>query len=406
MKSRKIEFTNGEGIKLVGKVESPVDQKPMAFAVFAHCFACTKNLQAVRNIARSLTAQGIALLRFDFTGLGESEGDFKETSFSSNVSDILYACDYIADEFGMTPHLLIGHSLGGAAVLIAASLISSIKAIVTIGTPSDPFHVTHLFADQLDNLETNGSIQIEMGGQNLNISKEFVSDLRNNDLLEIVRNLKKPYLILHSPQDEIVSIDHAAKLYHHAFHPKSFISLDGSDHLVSKKRDSLYVGNVIASWVKRYLDIISKSPLRSQQEVVVRISAEDYLTSEIVALPHSITADEPEEFGGNDFGMTPYELLSASLGACTAMTLKLYAKRKKWDLQEVIIHLDHQKEYPAEVSEDPKKRIDHFERTVEVKGNLDKSQLDRLLEIADKCPVHRTLHNPVIVKSKILLTSE
>lgn len=402
MKSHKVNFTNKNGEIIHGRLELPIDQKPLTYSIFAHCFACNKNLKAVRNIARALTAKGIGVLRFDFTGLGESEGQFEETTFSHNISDILSAAEYLKDNYS-SANLLIGHSLGGAAVLIAASKLDEVKAVVTIGTPSDPYHVTHLFHEELHKLDDQGYIEFKMTDIPLKISRQFIEDLKNNALLEVVRALKKPYLILHSPQDKIVNIDHAASLYQTAFHPKSFVTLDQADHLLSKKEDSLYAGSVIGAWLKRYLDLSKEKPLRTQKEVAVRIGPDDGYTAEIVATPHNWIADEPEAVGGADFGPTPYELLSSSLGACTAMTLKMYAKRKQWPLEEVIVHLEHDKDYPSAYDDDSNSRkIDIFNRWLEITGDLDEMQRNKLLEIANKCPVHRTLQSKIEIKTQWL----
>ena len=393
MRSQKVTFDNQNGEAIMGRLELPIDQKPLTYAIFAHCFACNKNLNAVRNISRSLTAKGIGVLRFDFTGLGDSDGSFEETNFSHNVSDIVQASRFLEDNYGEA-NLLIGHSLGGAAVLIAATQLPKVNALVTIGTPSDPYHVTHLFHEELHKLDHQGFIEFNLTGTPLKIKQDFIDDLKDNPLLDVLRRLRKPYLILHSPQDLVVSIEHAAQLYHAAFHPKSFVTLDQSDHLLSRKEDSQYAGNVIATWVRRYLDLEQPKPLRTQKEVAVRIGPEDGYTAEIVATPHTWIADEPEHVGGNDFGPTPYELLSSSLGACTAMTLKMYAQRKGWTLGEITVHIDHDKDYPSDYQEGMRK-IDIFSRWIEVTGELDEKQKARLLEIADKCPVHRTLHSDV-----------
>lgn len=399
MASTKVQFQNKEGQLLAARLELPTNQHPHAYAVFAHCFTCSKNLSAVRNISRSLNQAGMAILRFDFTGLGESEGDFEDTNFSSNVEDLVAACEYVRINH-QAPSLLIGHSLGGAAVVCAASELSYVKAVATIAAPYAPKHVSHLIQSKMDDINTEGIAEVNIGGRPFTIKKQFLEDIVEQSLQDKLEHLDKSLLILHSPQDQTVAIENAAKMYHAAKHPKSFISLDGADHLLSNKEDSLYVGEQIASWAKRYLERSEAIPLRAERQVAVRLGQEGF-TTEVMVRQHSLTADEPPKVGGNDFGPTPYELLTAGLGACTAMTMQMYARRKKWDLQEVIVQLDHNKDYAADCEncDDPKSKIDHFDRYIEMKGNLDEQQRVRLLEIADKCPVHRTLHSEIQVNT-------
>ena len=401
MRTTKVSFTNAEGDKLAARLEMPADSHPHTFALFAHCFTCNKNLTAVRNIARALTQEGFAVLRFDFTGLGESEGDFADTNFSSNVEDLVQAAKFLETEY-QAPKLIIGHSLGGAAVLMAKQFISSVKAVATVGAPYQPDHVSHLFQSSLDEIEEQGIAKVNIGGRGFTIKKQFVDDLTHlSSAHSPIKNLNAALLVLHSPQDSIVGIDNATSIYKAAQHPRSFISLDGADHLLSKADDSLYVGDTIASWVKRYIEIPKDEDLKTPKQVVVRIGNEGY-TTDIKAGNHALTADEPKDVGGNDFGPTPYDLLTSALGACTAMTLRMYADRKDWDLQEVRVHLEHGKIYneDSESSDSKSKQIDHIERIVELEGNLDDKQRERLLEIANKCPVHRTLHGKVIVDTK------
>ncbi len=402
MRSKRVQFTNANGYTLSAKIEMPVNQHPHTFAIFAHCFTCSKNLLAVRQIGRSLINEGIALLRFDFTGLGESEGDFADTNFSTNLKDIYAAADFLKEHY-QAPEILIGHSLGGAAMLHAACNIDSVKAVATIGAPYNPIHVHHLFSDDLDTIEAEGQAEVNLGGRQFTVKKQFLDDLKNHSPFEKLNKLRKAILVLHSPQDSTVEIENAAKIYQAAFHPKSFLTLDGADHLLSKKEDALYAGDMIACWAKKYINIPRKEALKAEREVAVRLSAEDGFTTDIAVRNHTLTADEPENVGGNDFGPTPYDLVSAGLGACTAMTLHMYARRKKWDLKEVTVHLDHYKDYAADLEkmDAPKSRIDHFDRVIELEGDLDNKQKERLLEIANKCPVHRTLHNDVKVISKL-----
>ncbi|MGO1584344.1 bifunctional alpha/beta hydrolase/OsmC family protein [Mesonia sp.] len=385
MKSDKVNFTNEQGQELAGKISLPVDQKPHNFVIFAHCFTCTKNLIAIRNLSNALTNHGFGVLRFDFTGLGESEGDFAETNFSGNIQDLIAAANYLKEKH-TAPRLLIGHSLGGAAVLFAASKIESIKAVATIAAPSEPMHVKNLIQDSVEEISEKGQAQVSLGGRPFTIKKQFLDDLENNSLLDLVADLRKPLLILHSPQDRVVTINNAEELFKAAFHPKSFISLDQADHLLSKKEDSLYVGEVIASWASRYVEIPEVIELNTTDEVVASLAQEDNFLTRMKVGSHYMLADEPLNVGGNDFGPNPFELVTAGLSACTSMTLHMYAKHKEWDLQKVNVHISHSKE---EVEEGTKQDV--FTRHIEIQGELDKKQRKRLIEIANKCPVHKTL---------------
>lgn len=399
MKSTPITFPNAEGTMLSARIDLPADRKPIHFALFAHCFTCSKDLHAVRNISRALTGAGFGVLRFDFTGLGQSDGEFSETNFSSNVADLHAAMDYLKTEH-MEPALLIGHSLGGAAAIVAGSEAENIKAVATIGAPGDVGHIKKLFSGDLEKIKTEGHAEVNIGGRAFTIAKGFLDDLEKRDLSSILGDLRKPILIAHSPQDTVVGIANAAVLFAAARHPKSFLSLDGADHLLSNNTDSNYAGSMIAAWSKRYLTQEQpQEELHSDMPVVVHIANEKY-TTQILAGGHHLTADEPESVGGSNYGPTPYDLLSAALGACTAMTMKMYAERKKWDLQEAYVHLKHGKIHAEDCEscvEGTNGKIDRFERMVELHGDLDDTQRKRLLEIADRCPVHRTLHETVEV---------
>jgi len=396
----KVSFINSQGKKLAARLERPDNQEPHSYAIFAHCFTCNKNFSAVRNISRTLVSKGIAVLRFDFTGLGESEGEFEETNFSSNVSDLIEAAKYLEQHY-KAPSLLIGHSLGGAAIIFAASELDSVAAVSTIGAPSSPAHVQHLFKSNVDEINATGKAKVNIGGRDFTIKKDFIDDIESKPMKEVLKNLRKPYLVLHSPQDTIVGIENAKELYQYAHHPKSFISIDKADHLLMDSVDSTYVGNVIAGWAERYLDIPKRTPLKTSHQVAVSIGNEGF-TSEIVAGNHLLIADEPKDFGGNDFGPSPYDYVSSGLGACTAMTLRMYASRKKWDLQKVIVHVNHGKEHaPDSQNTSTIKKIDTFKRSIELFGDLDDSQKNRLMEIADKCPVHKTLSATSVIITKL-----
>ena len=400
MKPEKIHFENRKGEKLAARLEFPPDSKPYAFALFAHCFTCNKNLTAVRNISRALSGNGIAVLRFDFTGLGESEGDFADTNFSSNVEDLVDAANFLAEHYE-APGLLVGHSLGGAAVLKAGLSLPSVKAITTIGAPYDPEHVTHLFSEDIEAIKSDGVAKVSIGGREFTIKKSFLEDIEETKTLSTIHALERPLLIMHSPVDQTVEVSNATSIYKAAQHPKSFVSLDQADHLLSRKEDSLYAGEMIASWVKRYLPAPDPVKLQTDGQVVV-LTEEDSYTTMIKAGSHHLIADEPETVGGSNFGPTPYDLLTSALGACTSMTLRMYADRKKWPLKRVKVHLEHEKDYAkdCENCEQSSAKIDHFYRKIELEGDLDDTQRARLLEIADKCPVHKTLHNEVKVITK------
>ncbi|HQV52639.1 MAG: OsmC family protein [Flavobacteriales bacterium] len=404
MKSTRVTFPNGTGSELSARLDLPADRRATQFVLFAHCFTCSKDLGSVRNISRALTSNGFGVLRFDFTGLGESEGEFSETDFSSNVSDLYAAVSFMEKEYS-APVLMIGHSLGGAAAIVASASLAQVKAVTTIGAPGHIGHIRKLFSGDIEKIKETGSAQVNIGGRPFTISNSFLEDIEKRDLASIVGSLGKPILIIHSPQDRIVAIDNAAQLYTAAMHPKSFLSLDGADHLLSDPRDSNYAGSMIANWVMRYLPAIGRTEeLKTELDVVAHIANEGY-TTQILANGHHIVADEPESAGGNNYGPSPYDLLTAALGACTAMTMKMYAERKHWDLQEAYVHLRHGKEHAqatGAADEKTSRKIDRFERMIELQGNLDEDQRKRLVEIANKCPVHRTLHEPVQVDTWLM----
>lgn len=348
-----------------------------------------------------MALEGFGVLRFDFTGLGESEGSFSESNFSGNVEDLVAAADFLKKEYS-SPSILIGHSLGGAAALMASKKISSVKAVTTIAAPSEISHVKHLLEEEADEIRKQGSKKVNIGGRDFTIKHQFLKDLEKHQLDESMKDFEKALLIMHSPQDKIVNIKNAEKLYMAASHPKSFISLDGSDHLLQKKEDAIYAGRVIAAWATKYLTIPEVPELKSDHEVIANLGKEG-LTTQIKAGNHSLTADEPEDLGGNDFGPTPYELLSSGLAACTSMTLQLYARRKKWDLENVETHVSYEKKHIEDCEECEKEtsRIDFFTREISLQGELDKKQQTRLLEIADKCPVHRTLKSDIQIDTRL-----
>jgi len=401
MSLQKIVFKNKDGQSLVGRLALPAERNAHNFALFAHCFTCTKNLSAVKNISKALTAHGFGVLRFDFTGLGESEGDFEDTNFSGNVEDLLAASDYLRENY-KAPSLIVGHSLGGAAVIFAASKIAEVQAIATVGAPSNPEHVTHLLKSGLEEIEQYGKAVVNLSGRDFTIKKQFVEDLQTKSLTDTVKQMRKALLVLHSPQDTTVGIRNAEEIYRAAHHPKSFVSLDGADHLMSNKQDSLYAGKVIAGWAQRYIQMPELNPLKTQHDVAASLDGEDGFTTQMKIGNHYYTADEPIKVGGNDFGPSPYELVSGGLAACTAMTIQMYAKRKGWTVENVQVHTSFSRTYidDCEDTETPRTKVDTFTRAIVLTGDLDEKQRERIMQIADKCPVHKTLHNDVRVVTK------
>lgn len=403
MNFQKITFENKDAQVLSGRLELPIDQYPHNFVLFAHCFTCTKNLLAVKHISRELSARGFGVLRFDFTGLGESEGDFSESNFSGNVTDLTAASKFLETNY-QAPTLLIGHSLGGAAVLFAATEIPSVRAIVTIGAPSDPTHVKRLLKSSIGEIKEKGIARVHLSGRDFTIKKQFLDDLESRSLPETANKLRKPLLIMHSPQDKIVDIKNAEEIYNASHHPKSFISLDGADHLLSNKDDSTYVGKVISEWALRYLEKPKQEALQSRYRVVASLDGDAGFTTQLKLGNHNFTADEPTEVGGNDFGPSPYELVAAGLAACTAMTIQMYAKRKNWKIPNIEVHISHHKIHAedCEECESSTAKIDTFHREIKINAELDDTQLSRLLEIADKCPVHKTLHSKMQIITNLL----
>lgn len=395
MNSTQLHINNRQGVQLSATIEFPTNQKPSHIAIFSHCFTCSSSLNAVRNINRALTQKGFAVVRFDFTGLGKSGGDFKNSHFEANVEDLLDVHAFISEKY-FAPELIIGHSLGGSAAIVAASKIDAIKAVCTIGSPSDVEHTTKHFKDQVKELNETGQTKVSIGGRKFLVNQEFVDGFKRHNLPKIIQSLRKPILILHSPIDEIVSVKNAQEIYQNALHPKSYVSLDDADHLLTKKEDSIYAGNIIAAWVRKYLPKVELDLLHpNKHQLIAHLHAkEDKFTTSINSTNHSVLADEPQSFGGTDYGMSPYELVTSGLAACTAMTINLYAERKKWVLDDVNVFLSHTKEKNAEG-----KLIDVFKKEIEVIGDLTTEQKDRLVEIGAKCPVHKTLSGSSIIET-------
>lgn len=399
-------FENNAGETLSGRLEKPKTEV-RAYALFAHCFTCTKNISAATRISRKLSELGIAVLRFDFTGLGNSDGDFANTNFSSNVEDLICAYQALEKSFE-APKILIGHSFGGAAVLKASTVIDDVKAVVSIAAPSDTSHVAHLFKKNIDEINSEGEACVLLEGREFLIKKQFIDDLNENDLLNGLKDSKKSYLIMHSPFDNIVSIDHAGNIFKSLKHPKSFISLDNIDHLVSKKEDADYIGEQINAWAKRYLDINevshNKPKLEGDTQIIVESREGKLFTNNIYSENHTLIADEPESVKGDDLGMSPYELLLSSLGACTSMTMGMYARRKGFNLKSVKVELSHKKDHfdDCKTCNDGPKKLDHIIKKISIDGDLSKEQKEKIYNIAEKCPVNRTLMSEIIIDSKLM----
>ncbi|MEJ6479458.1 MAG: bifunctional alpha/beta hydrolase/OsmC family protein [Octadecabacter sp.] len=392
MPTERLTFQGHSGHTLAARLDLP-DGPHLATALFAHCFTCSKDIPAARRISARLAAMGIAVLRFDFTGLGHSKGEFSNTNFTTNVQDIMAACAAL-DDRGMSPTLLIGHSLGGAAVLKAAPDMANIKAVVTIGAPFDPAHVTHNFADALPEIMTNGVAQVSLGGRPFKIGQQFIDDISKGELFPAISNLKAALLVLHSPTDDTVGIDNASEIYLAARHPKSFVTLDNADHLISKAADAEYAADVITSWSKRYLSLTPPAPPIGVPEGVLRVSEADangFLQDVQSGPNHHTLADEPLAYGGTNRGMSPYGFLGAALGACTSMTIRMYARRKGWPLTNISVEITHDKVHAQDAATRGDTKVDTFARHITLTGDLTAEQRAKLVEIADKCPVHRTL---------------
>ena len=406
-KTEKITFVGADGeSRLAARLDLPRGT-PRAYALFAHCFTCTKDIFAAGRIADGLTRHGIGVLRFDFTGLGASEGEFANTNFSSNVGDLVAAADWMRAE-RQAPRLLIGHSLGGAAVLAAAAQVAESVAVCTIGAPADPAHVRHLFHGAADEIETKGEAEVLLAGRPFRIRKQFLDDIEGHKLEKLIGEMRKALLVFHGPRDQTVGIDNAGRIFGAAKHPKSFVSLDGADHLLSRREDAVYVADVIAAWAERYVEpaeaVAEAAPAAPADAVVVAETGEGKFAQVVsVGGVHTLRADEPERYGGTDSGPSPYDLLLAGLGACTTMTVRMYADRKGLPLERVSATLRHNKIHAEDCQscETQAGKIDRIEREIELVGPLDEAARAKLLEIADKCPVHRTLHSEVLVETRL-----
>jgi putative redox protein len=404
MPTERFQFTSSDGYQLAASLDLP-DGEPRAYALFAHCFTCGKDVLAAKRIAAALAEKGIAVLRFDFTGIGSSEGDFANSTFSSNVADLVRAAHHLRDT-RKAPAILIGHSLGGAAILAAAGEIAEAKAIVTIAAPSDPSHVAGLFKDEVDAIRKHGKAEVLLAGRPFTIKSEFLDDVAEHGLMGHIANLRKALLVMHSPTDDTVGIDNATRIFVTAKHPKSFVSLADADHLLSQRRDSSYVADVIAAWVSRYIEIpmpvAAADATAASRQVVVRETRSGKFQNTVSIGPHRMLADEPVASGGEDTGPGPYDFLLTALGACKSMTMRLYADRKSFPLERATVTLTHSKIHAQDCAECETREgmLDQIDVLIGLDGPLDTDQYKRIIEIADKCPVHRTLTSEIRILTR------
>ncbi len=407
MRHERVTFTNARGQTLAGRIDYPVTGDPIGFVLYAHCFTCSKELRAIGRIASTLAGHGLAMLRFDFTGLGDSEGDFADTNFTTNVEDIISAAHYLRDHHEPA-EIVIGHSLGGAAALAAVPSLPGVRSVVTIGAPATPQHIERHIAEDLDKIRVEGSAQVQLAGRTFTIKDQLLDDVGAVDLAAAVGTLRRPLLIMHSPIDNTVGIDNAGDLFGMARHPKSFVSLDTADHLITDPDDASYVAEVLASWATRYIsrDLRSHSQpdfLVDAPKSVTTVRTEDGFRTEVVSNGFPLVADEPESVGGTNTGPTPYDYLLTALGTCTGMTLRMYADRKQWPLKAVTVELTHRRIHAkdCEQCETDEGTVDEIGKVLALEGDLDAEQQQRLLEIADRCPVHKTIQGEVVIHSEL-----
>lgn len=403
MPMERVDFAGHSGETLSARLDLPEGPR-LGTALFAHCFTCGKSIPAARRISARLAAMGFAVLRFDFTGLGHSEGEFENTGFATNVGDIRAAAEWLAGR-GMAPELLIGHSLGGTAVLRAAGEVASAKAVVTLGAPFDPEHVLAHFGETLARIEAEGSAEVRLGEEVFRIGRDFVRDVREATMRPAIARLKRALLVLHAPRDTVVGIDNAARIFETAKHPKSFVTLDDADHLITRPEDAEYSAGVIAAWAGRYLDLRPPAPPPGAPEGVVRVveaDPEGFLQDVHHGPHHHALADEPEAYGGTNRGMSPYGFVAAGLGACTSMTIRMYARRKAWPLAHVRVDVTHAKVHAQDAGDAAAPKLDRFRRRIRLDGPLSAEQRARLMEIADRCPVHRTLESEAEIVTELV----
>lgn len=403
--TQRLEFPGHSGAKLAARLDLPIGPV-RAYALFAHCFTCSKDLAAVRRISADLAREGIAVLRFDFTGLGSSEGEFASTNFSSNTADLGSAADYLRDHY-QAPSVLIGHSLGGAAVLAVAGKVPEVRAVVTIGAPSDAAHVLKNLGSSVEAIEKNGAVEVDLAGRTFTLKKQFVEDVRSQRIKDAVATMKKPLLILHAPRDETVGIENATEIFLAAKHPKSFVSLDTADHLLTRPEDAAFAARVITGWLSRYIAADAPQGEATIEHVRVMETGESRFQNAIQAGRHRLFTDEPVGVGGLDSGPSPYDFLSSALGACTSMTLRTYADRKGLALGRIGVDVSHAKIHARDCADctdgerDGAGRIDRFERVISIDGEVTEELACKIAEIAGKCPVHRTLETGAKVSTLV-----
>ena len=399
---QRVSFIGRDGQTIAGVIHTPDSSETLAYALFAHCFTCTKNINSAVTIASALAEEGIATLRFDFTGLGSSGGDFSDTSFTTNVQDLIDAAHFLEEAFE-APQILVGHSLGGTAILSAAHFIDSAKAVATIGSPASPEHVLHHLQHEIETIEEEGQADVTLVGRTFTFKKSFIEDIQAQHL--DIHNLRKALMIMHSPIDDTVSVEQATKIYQQALHPKSFISLDNADHLLSKAEDSRYAGKVLASWARRYIDVPASQQVQENDDsVIASANTHQGFLNYINASGHKMIADEPKNYGGSNLGPTPYDFLAAALGSCTSMTLNMYARHKKLAVRNVTTRVTHDKVHAKDCEDCQTQNgfIHILKREITIDGDLTEEQRKRMLAIADKCPVHKTLEGEIKVDSRLL----
>ena len=398
-------FAGASGRELAARLDLPAGPV-RAHALFAHCFTCTKDIYAANRIAECLNRRGIGVLRFDFTGLGASEGEFANTNFSSNIADLVAAADHMRD-MSIAPEILVGHSLGGAAVLAAAHQVPECRAVATIGAPADPAHVTHIFRDSLDTIREKGEAEVVLAGRPFKIQKQFLDDIKGHRLGDLIRTLNRALLVLHAPLDKTVGIDNASEIFRAGRHPKSFVSLDKADHLLSRKADAHYAAEMIAVWAERYLEdapVSRAAPRAIEGTVAVAETGTGKFVNQVVTgSGHVLRGDEPENVGGNGLGPTPYDLLLAALGTCKSMTMRMYAERKGYRLERAEVRLSHDKVHAKDCAEceTPSGKVDVITTDISLSGDLSEEERQKIFDIAERCPVHRTITGEIIIKARL-----